>query len=44
MEVRGYHSESYEYGEIDHEFISFECGYTTIDGKEDNPCKRKKDG
>ena len=43
MEVREYHTESYEYGDIDHEFISFKCGYEIVDGKENSPCKYKKE-
>tara|TARA_R110002153_G_scaffold247181_1_gene403191 strand:- start:241 stop:765 length:525 start_codon:yes stop_codon:yes gene_type:complete len=43
MEQRSYHSESIEYGgrdiDIDHEFISFECGLTLHDGKQSSACK-----
>ena len=43
MDERAYHSESVEYGgrdiDIDHEFISFECGLTLHDGKQSNACK-----
>ena len=43
MDQRSYHSESVEYGgrdiDIDHEFISFECGLTLLDGKQSRVCK-----
>jgi DNA repair exonuclease SbcCD ATPase subunit len=43
MEQRSYHSESVECGgreiDIDHEFISFECGLTLNDGEESSACK-----
>ncbi|MDD5546401.1 MAG: DUF3972 domain-containing protein [Candidatus Omnitrophica bacterium] len=42
MVSRAYHDEVTEYGDVDHEFIDFECGYTIIDGKEERPCKYKK--
>ena len=41
MEVREYHDESQEEGDINHEYISFVCGYTLIDGKEDISCPHK---
>ncbi len=40
--VQEYHSEPYEYGDIDHEYIAFECGYSIVDGKENSPCKNKE--
>lgn len=41
MATREYHDESTEWGDIDHECISFECGLTFSDGKEAYPCKNK---
>jgi preprotein translocase subunit SecF len=41
MSVRDYYTETYEWGDAEHEFISFECGLTLVDGKENHPCKHK---
>ena len=42
METREYFYESVEYNgrevDIDHEFVTYECGLTLSDGKETHPC------
>ncbi len=38
MEAREYHSEVCEFGDIDHEYIAFECGYSLVDEKVLSPC------
>lgn len=42
METREYHSESVEYKgreiDIDHEFVTYECGLVLSDGRETRPC------
>lgn len=42
METREYHSQIVEYGgrdiDIDHEFVTYECGLELSDGKETRPC------
>lgn len=42
MAERAYSDEDYYGTDISHEMISFECGYTIIDGKEESSCKHKK--
>ncbi len=43
MAERAYHSESVEYQgrelDVDHEYVSFECGLTMLDGKVSQKCK-----
>ena len=39
MTIHSYDYESREGYDIDHEIISYECGYTIVDGKDESPCK-----
>lgn len=45
MATRDYHSEMVEYNgrgvDIDHEFVTYECGLELSDGKETRPCKNR---
>lgn len=41
MVERAYHDESSEFGDINHEYLSFECGLTIVDGKVEHPCKNQ---
>ena len=46
METRECHSETIEWNghdaDIDHERVTYECGYTIEDNKESNPCKKQR--
>ncbi|NDY73302.1 hypothetical protein DO021_18065 [Desulfobacter hydrogenophilus] len=42
IEKREYFSEVHEYGDIDHEFIEFECGFSMADDRVTGECKYKK--
>lgn len=42
MVEHAYSDEDYHGHDISHETISFECGYTVIDGREESPCKNRK--
>lgn len=46
LSVREYHSELVEYQgretDVDHDHTQFECGYSVIDGKPQNPCNAQR--
>ena len=42
MVEHAYSDGDYHGYDISHEIVSFECGYTIIDGKEESPCKNER--